>query len=486
MGRTTVDDLPKGWANTTLEEVSALITDGTHQTPSYTQEGVPFVSTANLRPFSVGFDFSDYKRFISAQEHLVLTKRCHADRGDILISKCGTIGRVKEVDVDFPFSIFVGVALLKPRRGIFQPKFAEFWLNSAEVKKQFDELSPGSTRRTLTLKGIKGVTIPLPPFDEQRRIATRLEQLLTKVDACQKRLEKIPVILKRFHQSVLAAACSGRLTADWREDNLPPPAIESVEINEHCFPEAWSRTKMEPLFSPERKGMKTGPFGSALKKHEHQSSGIPVLGIENIGYMQFREGSKIHITPEKAKQLLEYQALPGDVLISRSGTVGEVCVVPPGLGEARISTNIMRVVISENKILPIFFCYLFNGSPFVLSQVEELCKGSTRDFLNQTILKAIVFPLPPLPEQHEIVRRVQALFGLANQIETRYQKAKAHVDKLTQSILAKAFRGELVPQDPNDEPASVLLKRIQEGRAKQALKLKQGGDKPKVRRRASR
>jgi len=134
--------------------------------------------------------------------------------------------------------------------------------------------------------------------------------------------------------------------------------------------------------------------------------------------------------------------------------VGEVCVVPSGLGEARISTNLMRVAISEKKMMPIFFCYLFNGSPFVLGQVQELCKGSTRDFINQNILKAIVFPFPPLPEQHEIIRRVEELFALSDRIEARYQKAKAQVDKLTQSILAKAFRGELVPQNPRDELAS--------------------------------
>jgi len=128
----------------------------------------------------------------------------------------------------------------------------------------------------------------------------------------------------------------------------------------------------------------------------------------------------------------------------------------------------MRVVLNEKRMTPKLFCFLFNGAPFVLNQVAELCKGSTRDFLNQSILKVISFPLPPLPEQHEIVRRVEALLTLADQLEARYHKAKAHVDRLTQSILAKAFRGELVPQDPAAEPASVLLERIRAERAKTA------------------
>lgn len=297
--------------------------------------------------------------------------------------------------------------------------------------------------------------LPLPPLNEQRRIVAKLEELLTRVDASQQRLAKIPVILKRFRQAVLAAACSGRLTADWREEK---GFGEGEEL-----PEGWVYSDILPLLSTKRKGLKTGPFGSMLKKHEHQQCGIPVLGIENIGYMQFIPGSKIHITTEKAEELREFDARPGDVLISRSGTVGEVCVVPKEFPEARISTNIMRVVLSEKRILPIFFCYLFNGAPSVLAQVTELCKGSTRDFLNQSILKEISFPLPTFPEQQEIVRRVESLFTLADQLEARYKSAKAHVDKLTQSILAKAFRGELVPQDPNDEPAAVLLERIRSG-----------------------
>jgi type I restriction enzyme S subunit len=195
---------------------------------------------------------------------------------------------------------------------------------------------------------------------------------------------------------------------------------------------------------------------------------VPVLGIENIGPMRFELGSKIHITPEKAAELAEYDAQPDDILISRSGTVGEVCVVPTGLGEARISTNIMRVCFAKDSMLPQLFCFIFNGSPFVLSQVARLCGGSTRDFLNQTILRSIRFPLPLLDEQREIVRRVEALFALADGIEAHVRAATVRANRLPQAILARAFRGELVPTEADlahaegrsYEPASALLDRI--------------------------
>ncbi|MBW4451697.1 MAG: restriction endonuclease subunit S [Nostoc indistinguendum CM1-VF10] len=163
--------------------------------------------------------------------------------------------------------------------------------------------------------------------------------------------------------------------------------------------------------------MKTGPFGSLLKKHEHQKEGIPVLGIENIAAMRFIRGSKIHITKEKAEELSGYDVQPGDILVSRSGTVGEVCVVPDDIGEARISTNLMRISIVSQSISPFLFCLLFNGSPYVLSQVSELCKGSTRNFLNQDILLSIVFPIPPFEEQQKIIEEVELSFSVIDQLE---------------------------------------------------------------------
>lgn len=386
------------------------------------------------------------------------------------------------------------------------PKYWSLYFCSVLKSIQRDKSSaiPGISR-----EDIYKIDVPLPPLNEQRRIVAKLEKLLAKVDTCKERLDKIPGILKRFRQSVLSAACSGRLTADWRENN---PDVESAEEllkriqderratwektqlikmiskgeepkndkwktkykelnipnvgNLSELPQNWSYTFIEPLLSITRRGMKTGPFGSLLKKHEHQLDGVPVLGIENIAALKFVAGNKIYVTKEKANELLEYNAQPGDILISRSGTVGEVCVVPEGIGEARISTNLVRIALTLNGMLPFFFCMLFNGSPFVLSQVSDLCKGSTRDFLNQDILSSIIFSLPPLLEQQEIVRRVETLFKTADQIEQRYQKARTYIDQLTQSILAKAFRGELVPQDPNDEPASVLLERIRAEREK--------------------
>jgi type I restriction enzyme S subunit len=356
------------------------------------------------------------------------------------------------------------------------------------------EMDTSSAIPGLNREDVFAQVLPLAPLPEQKRIVAKVGSLLERVNAARTRLARLPAILKRFRQSVLAAACSGQLTAEWREGNDAEPAdhllralhararaVLGKKYHEPACPQAeeefelpsgWAFVGIESLLSIERRGMKTGPFGTALKKSEHQVDGVPVLGIENIGPMRFAPGSKIHITTEKAAELAEYDAQPDDILISRSGTVGEVCVVPKGLGEARISTNIMRVCLAKDSMLPQLFCFIFNGSPFVLSQVARLCGGSTRDFLNQAILRSIRFPLPPLSEQREIVRRVEALFTLADGIEALVRAATVRAERLPQAILARAFRGELVPTEGElatkegreYEAASVLLERIQEAR----------------------
>jgi type I restriction enzyme S subunit len=397
----------------------------------------------------------------------------------IIIGRKGTVGAVHfsevpcwPIDTTYFIDEFQGL----------EPAFIVYALRTINLS-SFDTSTaiPGLNR-----KDIYNQEIPLPSVEEQKRIVAKIEELLPRVNAVRERLIRVKEIMKRVRQSVLSAACSGGLSADWSymQTNIETSSV-SGEIQpklrklaremrqstkffdqrndikdqssnkEYCWPEqrreklpdlpeGWIYADLEALLSRNRKGIKTGPFGTILKKHEHQAEGVPVLGIENIVNMKFVTGSKIHITRRKAEQLANYDARPGDVLISRSGTVGDVCVVPEGIGEARISTNLMRISLDPKAMLPEFFCLLFEGASVVRNQLSTLCGGSTRDFVNSRMLRSIAFPLPPPVEQLEIVRRVETLFNLADRIEKRIESELLRTEKMTQAILAKAFRGELV------------------------------------------
>ena len=429
----------------------SVITDGTHQTPHYISKGIPFISTANLKPFSSGFDFSEYKRFISASEHVALTKRCAPEKGDVLISKCGTIGRVKEIDVDFPFSIFVGLALLKLQRGVFSHKFVEFWLNSPSITAQFEELAPGSTRRTLTLKGIKSVEIPIPPFEEQRRIVTKMEALLDEVKAGQERLNRTRAMLKRFRQAVLDAACSGRLTKGWRG---------APQFGEEDLPATWRHTTVGEL-------VKVATGATPLRRNSayYDEGTIPWVtsGAVNQGIVTRADE---YVTDLAIRETNAKVFPPGTLLLAMYGegaTRGKVAE----LGISAATNQALAAILFDEISAPLRpFLKIALQSQY--AQHREAAAGGVQPNLSLGAVRAIPVKIPPSSEQQEIVRRVDALFGLAKAVEKQLAVATARANMLTQSILGKALCGELVPteaelarQEGRDyEPASVLLARM--------------------------
>lgn len=196
-------EIPKEWELEKLNKLCNKISDGTHKTPKYVDEGIPFVSTNNLIPFQEGFDFSSYQKFITPKEHKELVKRCKPEKGDILISKCGTIGRSKLIDVDYEFSIFVGLGLLKLNKNKINPIFIEQLLNYRLIQYQMNLLAPGSTRKTLTIKGIKNIKIPLPSFPEQEKIATILSSVDDKIKKEQDYKEQLLTLKKGLMQELL-------------------------------------------------------------------------------------------------------------------------------------------------------------------------------------------------------------------------------------------------------------------------------------------
>ena len=187
--------------------------------------------------------------------------------------------------------------------------------------------------------------------------------------------------------------------------------------------------------------MITGPFGSALQKSEHQLKGIPVFGIETIKNGLFTYKNNIFVTAEKANELKSFRAEPGDIIISRSGTINEICVIPTNIDVGLISTNLLRVSLVDELVDPTYFCYMFKGCVFVIEKLKELCSGSTRLFLNQKILKALIFPVPPLAEQKAIVAKVEKLLALCDQLESKINQSQHHANSLMQAVLQEAFAG---------------------------------------------
>lgn len=283
----------------------------------------------------------------------------------------------------------------------------------------FTALDKSTTIPSLAKRDLENIEMNVPPLDEQSRIVTRIDELFSELDKAVDTLKTTKEQLAVYRQAVLK------------------DAFDNAQAMCERF------TPIEELLVTDRKGMSTGPFGTMLKKHEHKTTGVPMLGIENIDSGKFIDGNKIFVTPEKAAELKSFALKSGDIIISRSGTVGELCVVPPRMEGALLSTNLMRVSLDCKKVLPEYFIYLFQSKGIVLDQVKELCKGSTRIFLNQTILKQIQFPIPNVHEQLQIINTIESRLTFCDNIEKTVDTALAQADAMRQSILKQAFEGTM-------------------------------------------
>jgi type I restriction enzyme S subunit len=225
-------------------------------------------------------------------------------------------------------------------------------------------------------------------------------------------------------------------------------------------PQNWAWATIEMLAGPEPRSIQSGPFGSNLLHSEFQETGILAIGIDNVLDGEFTSGSQHRISNEKYQQLKRYTARPLDVLITVMATVGRCCLVPEDAETAIITKHVYRISVDRNLCDPTFLMNALRGCPAVQKQLYGEIQGVTRPGINGKILKGLLIPIPPIEEQRLALSRIEALFTEADDIEAAVAGAKHLADKLDQSILARAFRGELAPQDPNDEPASTLLRRI--------------------------
>lgn len=320
------------------------------------------------------------------------------------------------------------------------------------------ELNKATAIPSLNRQDAYRVAIKVAPINEQKRIADRLDTLLAQVDACRARLDRVGLILKQFRQAVLAAATSGELTEDLRQDEEP-----------------WRKCKLGSLLADIR-------YGTSKKSSYELKNGSPVLRIPNI------QDSRIDPSDMKygyfnKKEIKNLVLKTGDLLIIRSNgslaLVGKVAIVEPEFEGYLFAGYLIRLRVDTSIIIPNYLS-LYLSSPKIRKHIELTARSTNGiNNINSKEIQAIIVEFPCLEEQYEIIRRAERLFAYADRLERHTQAAYTEVEHLTPALLDKAFRGELVPQNPNDEPASVLLERV---RVEQAMQ--QG--KPKRTRRPKR
>lgn len=327
--------------------------------------------------------------------------------------------------------------------------------------------------------------IPCAPLDEQRRIVYKLQKVLERVEKANASINKVSVMLNEFRQAVLSAACSGKLVEQDPNDEPASILLERVRagrkkkwlgelIAKRKDPKEFTyKEPVEPDMSelPELPGgwawvylPELGSLSRGMSKHRPRNE-KKLYG----GKYPFIQTGDIRNSPDiitefsqtyNEEGLKQSKLWPKNTLaITIAANIAETAI----LGFSACFPDSVVGLIADENLCDIHYVHYFIRT--IKGRLSNFASATAQKNLNIRTLNKVAVALPPLGEQKRIVARVQELFKFADTIEASVTKAQANAERIKQALLAKAFRGELVEQDPNDEPASVLLRRIKEDRS---------------------
>lgn len=306
-------------------------------------------------------------------------------------------------------------------RPVILAELLVYWVNSSFIRNQMNSEATGTTRKRITRKKLEQFKIPLPPLPEQQYLSQKLTALLDEVAQTKQRLEAIPALLKQFRQSVLADAVSGRLTEEWRENN-------ELSLSDWIQSNVGNIAKVETGKTPSRKNQEYWENGY-IPWLTSSCTGLPYVNFadEFVTDLAVKEcGLKIFNKNTLLLAMYGEGKTRGQVTeLKLSATCNQAC--------AAITANNNLI---NNQYLKLSLLKNYD-------EIRKSASGGNQPNLNLTKVREIKIHLPSLKEQTQIVQKVETYFALADEIETQVNAALENVNLLTQSILAKAFSGEL-------------------------------------------
>ncbi|WKL22630.1 restriction endonuclease subunit S [Agrobacterium tumefaciens] len=476
---------PPGWVRTPLTDIADL---GTGHTPSrnhpeYWDGDVPWIGIRDAGAHHGGIINTTAQTITPLG--LENSSARMLPKETVCLSRTASVGYVVKMGRDMATSQdFVTWSCSQA----LDPDFLmSALLAEGEDIRKFGE---GSTHTTIYFPAVKAFHLDLPPITEQRRIVAKLDALTARIARARAELARVPVLAEKLRQSVVVDAFSGRLTEELRRasqlkaednehlDNLfarktkakrKKPAAAIDWQPKLAIPDEWRWVSVDRVIA-------IAQYGSSSKTDEN-SDGVPVLRMGNIqsGELDF---SNLKYLPLGHHEFPDLLLTDGDVLFNRTNSfelVGKSAVFRGASRPMSYASYLIRLQCCG--ILPDLLVRYLN-SPLGRSWIESVASQQVGQAnVNGTKLRSLGIPLPSEEEQVEMKRLMDVAFARADRLEAEAARARKLLDRLESTILAKAFRGELVPQNPNDEPAEKLLKRIRADRA--------AAPKPKRARRAA-
>lgn len=492
------EELPPGWVETTVGDVCLPVSQ---RGPSSDRASFRYIDLgamdnkkrriADAKSIPIAEAPSRAKQIVRARDVVFSTVRVYLEN----------IGLVPpELDGEIASTAF---CVLRPARGI-DPRYLYYYVTSRPFIISLNKLQRGNSPPSVQDGDVRRQSLPIAPSEEQGRIASKIDELFSRIDEGERALERVSVLVERYRQSVLKAAVTGELTRAWREKNK-----ESLESGEALLSriltarrEAWEKAELEKMKAkgitpasdkwkqkyeepspPDITGlpalpdgwtwatpvqlessianaMAIGPFGSNLRVPDYRPEGVPLIFVRNIRSKSFNTDDGKFVLAEKAQELASHIARAGDVLVTKMGDPpGDACVYPVGSPDAIITADCIKWTLHPLLASREYFAEFIN-SALGRSQIAVITKGVAQQKVSLERFRQIAIALPGPEEQAQIAERLDIEAQRLSRISDAMAHEKRRSSAARQSILRAAFSGMLVGQDPSDEPASTLLERI--------------------------
>ena len=493
----SLSELPDGWAWTTVKEIAKFIRGVSYKksesSKTRKEDFVPILRANNINRQLNYADLVYVPREKIKDEQFVKAF-------DIIIAMSSgsknLVGKAAQSHQDYHggFGTFCGLVRVSPQ---LNRQFIGLFFQSPDYRNKIFRLSSGMNINNLRGEHIESMSVPIPSLPEQHRIVAKIEELFTKLDAGINALHKAQSQLKRYRQSVLKAAFEGKLTEAWRaehQEELEPASVllerilkarrekwETEQLEQMRAKEKmpkddkWKAKYKEPV-APDMIELPKLPKGwtwatveqlstkiqyGSSKKTDADSNGVPVLRMGNIvdGKIVL---NNLKYLPKEHNEFPELLLNKGDLLFNRTNSrelVGKTAVYTGIPNPCSFASYLIRVRFhpSIDSMIAAYYINSVYGKDWILSVVSQQAGQAN---VNGTKLKLLAVPMPPEKEQQVLVEEVERHLFAADEVEKTITAELKRAEQLRQSILKKAFSGKLVSQDPNDEPASVLLERI--------------------------
>ena len=435
-------ELPLGWAKAELDELGEWSSGGTpsRSIAEYYGGDIPWVKTGDLKHALL----EQVGEYIT-QAGLRNSAAKVFPRGSLLIAMYGaTIGQTAILAIDAATNQACAALL---SRGLTSELIPYVWKFLIAKQEELKAIGQGGAQPNINQGLIRSFAIPVAPLTEQKRIVAKIDSLTAKSRRAKVHLDHVPRLIEKYKQAVLVAAFAGDLTAEWR--------------NERNLQKSWNVMALGSI-SDIQSGITLGK----KRKSDEVTNLVPYLRVANVqrGYLKLAEIKYVEATDSECEKL---RLKAGDILMNEGGDrdkLGRGWIWNDEIDGCIHQNHVFRVRLKDEDFPPKLISYFANefGQQYFFDEGQQTTNLAS---ISKTKVSSLPIPIPPVVEAHEIVRRIESAFARIDRLASETTSARKLIDNLDRSILTKAFRGELIPQDPNDEPASVLLERIRAERA---------------------